>query len=102
MYASLFLIREVLDGKGLNMIQQNKLFALILISVKSVILLSYSVKSARIWSYPGPYFPAFGLNMERYSLFSPNAEKYGPEKLRIRTLLRSTITILATQRDACN
>ena len=40
----------------------------------------------------GPYFPAFGLNMERYfvfsrirteygeiSVFSPNAGKYGPE-----------------------
>ena len=28
-----------------------------------------------------PYFPAFGLNTERYdlSLFGPNAGKYGPE-----------------------
>ena len=29
----------------------------------------------------GPYFPAFGLNMERYevsSVFNPNAGKYGP------------------------
>ena len=25
-----------------------------------------SVKSLRIWSYCGPHFPAFGLNMERY------------------------------------
>ena len=25
-----------------------------------------SVKSVRIWSYYGPHFPAFGLNMERY------------------------------------
>ena len=30
-------------------------------------------KSVRIWSYSGPYFPAFGL------AFSPNAAKYGPE-----------------------
>ena len=30
----------------------------------------------------GPYFPVFGLNMERYevsSVFNPNAGKYGPE-----------------------
>ena len=27
----------------------------------------------------GPYFPAFGLNTERY-VFSPNAGKYGPEE----------------------
>ena len=31
---------------------------------------SYSVKSAQIRSFPGPYFPAFGLN----------TGKYGPEK----------------------
>ena len=29
------------------------------------------VKTVRIWSYSGPYFP----------VFSPNAGKYGPEKL---------------------
>ena len=26
------------------------------------------VKSARIWSYSGPYFPAFGLNTERHEV----------------------------------
>ena len=26
----------------------------------------HCVKSARIWSFSGPYFPAFGLNIERY------------------------------------
>ena len=31
-------------------------------------------------------FPALGLNTERYGVFSPNVGKYGPEKLRIRTL----------------
>ena len=37
--------------------------------------------------FSGPYFPAFGLNTERYevslrilSVFSPNAGKYEPEK----------------------
>ena len=27
--------------------------------------LNHRVKSARIWSYSGPHFPAFGLNRER-------------------------------------
>ena len=30
--------------------------------------------------FSGPYFPAFGLNKERYGVFSPNVGKYGPEK----------------------
>ena len=38
----------------------------------------YCVKSVRIRSFSGPYFPIFGLNTER---FSPNAGKYGSEKL---------------------
>ena len=47
------------------------------------------VKSVRIRSYSGPYFPAFGLNTERYgvSLRSPNAGKYGPELLAHAVLL---------------
>ena len=28
----------------------------------------------------GPYFPAFGLNTERYGVLSPNVGKYRPEK----------------------
>ena len=35
----------------------------------------HCVKSVRIWSYYGPHFPAFGLNMERYGV----SGKYGPE-----------------------
>ena len=30
--------------------------------------------------FSGPYFPAFGLNTERYYVFSPIAGIYGPEK----------------------
>ena len=45
------------------------------------------MKSVRIQSFSGLYLPACGLNKERYvevlSVFSPNAGKYGPEKLRI-------------------
>ena len=46
----------------------------------------HCVKSVQIRIFSGPYFPAFGLNTERYgdtpylSVFSPNAGKYGPEK----------------------
>ena len=29
--------------------------------------------------YSGPHFPVFGLNTERYSVFSPSAGKCGPE-----------------------
>ena len=37
----------------------------------------HCVESVRIRSFFGPYFPAF----------SPNVGKYGPEKLRMRTLI---------------
>ena len=46
----------------------------------------HCVKSVRIRSFSGLYFPTFGLNTERYFVLSPNVGKYGPEKLRIRTL----------------
>ena len=49
----------------------------------------HCVKGLRIRSFSGPYFPLFGLDMERYpylSVFSPNAGKYGPGKSRIRRL----------------
>ena len=40
----------------------------------------------RLRIYSDPYFPAFGLNAERYFVFGPNAGKYGPEWLWIGTL----------------
>ena len=49
----------------------------------------YCVKSVRIRSFSGAYFPAVRPNTERYSVnlrIQPNAGKYGPEKLRIRAL----------------
>ena len=51
-------------------------------STNKSIINSHCVKSVCIRCYSGPYFPAFGLNKERYeyiSVFSPNAGKYGPE-----------------------
>ena len=46
------------------------------------------MKIVLIRSYSGLYFPIFGLNTEiyGYGVFSQNAGKYGPQKLRIRTL----------------
>ena len=38
---------------------------------------SHCVKSARIRKFPGPYFPAFGLNSERYSVTVRIQSKYG-------------------------
>ena len=42
-------------------------------------------KSARIWSFSGPYFPTFGLNTERYFVSLRIQSKCG-KTLRIRTL----------------
>ena len=38
-------------------------------------------KGSKYGVISGPYFPVFGLNMERsnLSVFSPNTGKYGPE-----------------------
>ena len=58
--------------------------------MKELVLLSpisHSVKSARIQSFCGPYFPTFELNprIPYIAAFNPNAGKYRPEKLWIRT-----------------
>ena len=47
----------------------------------------HCVKSVRIQSFSGPYFPTLGLYTDnKNSEFSPNVGKYEPEKLRIQTL----------------
>ena len=38
-----------------------------------------ALKLSKYGVISGPYFPVFGLNTERYSVFSPNTGKYGPE-----------------------
>ena len=48
-------------------------FRLFNIDVKEL----YCVKSDRIWSFSGPYFHAFGLNTERYSVFFRIQSKCG-------------------------
>ena len=55
----------------------------------------YCVKSVRIRSYSGAYFPAFGLWTERYSVSLRIQSQYGkiePEKLWIRTLFKQCIS----------
>ena len=55
------------------------------------------MKSVCIRSFSGPYFPAFGLNTERYeylSIFRPNAGKYKPEKLQIRALFTQCMPLI--------
>ena len=38
-------------------------------TLKDKIPVHHCIKSVRIWSYSGLYFPAFGLNTERYSVY---------------------------------
>ena len=44
---------------------------------------SHCVKSARTWSYSGPYFSTFGLNTERYGMFLTIQSKCGKIRTRI-------------------
>ena len=76
---------------------------LLMVSVLKICFLVtwHWVKSVRIRRFSGPYFPAFGLNMERYGIrtkyglkVSPNAGKYGLEKLRTRTLFTQCESLL--------
>ena len=42
------------------------------------LMISYHcIRSIRIWSFAGPYFPAFKLNTPYLSIFSPNEGKCG-------------------------
>ena len=43
----------------------------------------HCVKSVRIRSYPGPYFPAFGLNAKRYSVSLRIQSECGEMRTRI-------------------
>ena len=38
------------------------------VSYMSQVCRLHCVKSVRIWNYSSPYYPEFGLNMERYSI----------------------------------
>ena len=74
-----------------NNLMWNKMWNLMLnkLEILTRNWLIHCVKSVRIRSFSDRYFPAFRLNTERYeylSVLNPNARKYGPEKLQIRTV----------------
>ena len=50
---------------------------------------NHCAKSVRIRSYSGPYFPAFGLNTERYRISLCMQSEYG--KIRTRLTLNTNV-----------
>ena len=53
----------------MKLIFNQKIFNIVIflfLSIKYLLLILHCVKSVRIRSHSSPYFPAFGLNMERY------------------------------------
>ena len=63
---------------------------------------NHCLKNVRIWSYSGLYFPAFGLNTERYGVVLLIRSKCGKIRTRI-TLNRDTfhsVNIYKTDRIA--
>ena len=58
----------------------------------------HCVKSVCIRSFSGPYFPAFGLNTERYEylfVFSPNGENTDQKNSKYGHFLRSVYWVHA-------
>ena len=52
-----FLIAKTIQNKDVITAEVNQ--------KKKMVTRAHYVKNVRIWSYSGPYFPAFGLNTER-------------------------------------
>ena len=65
----------VCSSKGLPNHIKSKITILVSIFHWPASIVVHCVKNVHIWSFPGPYFPAFGLNTVRYSVFNPNAGK---------------------------
>ena len=58
--------------------------------IKTKQIVSHCVKSVQIRSFSGPYFPAFGLNTERYSsYFVRTRENTDQKKLRILVIFHA-------------
>ena len=60
-----------------------KTFMLFLGILEKIITKRHCVKSVRIRNYSGLYFPAFGLNTERYFVSLFNESEYGKIRTRI-------------------
>ena len=105
-FLSRYLLRILSVSETILPQNTNRKWLLIFVVAKYLFLTeketNRSIKSVHIQSYSGPYFPAFGLNTERYgvSLCIPsehgknadqNNSKYGPfsrrEYLKVSTIL---------------
>ena len=86
---------SVLIIKNIGMM--NVLFTYILIR-NEYTSLYHCVKSVRIWSYYVPYFPAFGLNTERYGV----SLLIQSERGKIRTRITLNANILHAEHDGEN
>ena len=63
-----------------------------IITIDSITL--HCVKSVHIWSYSGPYFPAFGLNTERYGISLRIQSECGKIRNRITPNTDTIYTVL--------
>ena len=61
----------------------------------------HCIKSVRIRSYSGPYFPAFGLNTERHGVFLSIQSECGKIRTRI-TPNTVTFNLVMFFRDGVN
>ena len=57
----------------------------------------HCVKSVQIRSFFWSVFPEFGLNTERYRVFSPNVGKYGPEKTPYLDTFHAVLIDISTE-----
>ena len=55
---------------------------------------THYVKIVRIRSYSGPYFPAFGLNMERYSAYLHIQSECGKIRTRITPYMNTFYAVI--------
>ena len=60
----------------------------------------HCVKIVRIWSYSGPYFPAFGLNTERYFVSLSVQSECGKIRTRITPNADTFYAVIAKQIEA--
>ena len=71
---------------------------------KCLSMIIHYVKGVRIQSYSGPYFPAFGLNTERYSVSLCIQSECG--KIRTRITPNSdtfyAVTVIGTKQHLSN
>ena len=65
------------------------------LSLQSRLVNTHCLRCVRIWSYSGSYFPAFGLNTERYLVFLRIQSKCGKIQTRITPNTGTFCTVTA-------